>query len=85
VRFILECLKVVAEEGKDTIEVRRDVFDRYNDEIDEANMLMAWAVPEVSNWYKNPKSGRVSQNWPFRTVEYWERTRKPRREDFCVS
>jgi 4-hydroxyacetophenone monooxygenase len=84
VRFILECLRLVAEEGAETIEVRRDVFERYNDEIDEANALMAWAVPEVSNWYKNPTSGRVSQNWPFRTVEYWERTRAPRRDDFNV-
>jgi 4-hydroxyacetophenone monooxygenase len=35
---------------------------------------MAWGQPGVSSWYKN-RHGRVSQNWPFPLVDYWQRTR----------
>jgi 4-hydroxyacetophenone monooxygenase len=30
----------------------------------------------VDNWYKSP-TGRVSQNWPLTTIEYWDLTRAP--------
>jgi 4-hydroxyacetophenone monooxygenase len=35
----------------------------------------------IANWYKND-SGRVTQNWPFPLVEYWEATRAPNPDDF---
>ena len=38
-------------------------------------------VPQVTSWYKNAK-GRVTQNWPFPLVDYWDRTRAPNPSDF---
>jgi 4-hydroxyacetophenone monooxygenase len=35
----------------------------------------------VNAWYKNAL-GRVSQNWPFTLMEYWERTRVPDLHDY---
>jgi 4-hydroxyacetophenone monooxygenase len=35
----------------------------------------------VTNWYKNAK-GRVTQNWPFPLVDYWDATRAPNPDDF---
>jgi len=35
----------------------------------------------VASWYKSA-SGRVSQNWPFGLVDYWEATRAPNPADF---
>jgi 4-hydroxyacetophenone monooxygenase len=37
---------------------------------------MAWGAEGVDNWYKSP-TGRVSQNWPLATIEYWDLTRAP--------
>jgi 4-hydroxyacetophenone monooxygenase len=42
---------------------------------------MAWGAPNVNSWYKNAK-GRVTQNWPFSLLEFWQRTRSPDPEDF---
>jgi 4-hydroxyacetophenone monooxygenase len=42
---------------------------------------MAWGQPGVTSWYKNA-AGRVSQNWPFALVDYWQATRKPDPADF---
>ncbi len=76
VRYVVGCLKLLADRGASTIEVKPEVFEAHNRRVDEANALMAWGVEGVSSWYKNAK-GRVAQNWPFPLVEYWERTRAP--------
>ncbi len=41
---------------------------------------MAWGVSSVNSWYKN-RAGRVTQNWPFSLLEFWEQTApaRPRR------
>ncbi|WP_380871633.1 monooxygenase [Sphingomonas sp. DBB INV C78] len=81
VGYMLQCLKTMIEHGERAIEVRQDVFDSYNARVDAANAQMAWGTEGVSNWYKNAL-GRVSQNWPFPTVDYWQATRRADPSDF---
>ena len=83
VRYIVGALKLMAETGARTMEVKRDVHDAFNSRVDEANLLMAWGSPHVNSWYKNAL-GRVSQNWPFPLVDYWNATVKPNPEDFIL-
>jgi 4-hydroxyacetophenone monooxygenase len=83
VRYILGCLKLMAETGAATLEVRADVHDAFNQKVDAANALMAWGSPHVTSWYKNDK-GRVSQNWPFPLVDYWKATLAPNPADFII-
>ena len=44
---------------------------------------MAWGASTVNAWYKNAK-GRVTQNWPFSLLEYWQRTREPNPDDYVL-
>lgn len=81
VRYILEGLKMLAESGHATMEVKPQVHDEYNEKVDAANRMMAWGAPQVSSWYKNA-TGRVSQNWPFPLVDYWKATLRPNPNDF---
>ncbi len=83
VRYIVGCLKLLAETGADSLEVRREVHDAFNVRVDEANGMMAWGAPQVSSWYKNA-TGRVSQNWPFPLVDYWTATVAPNPNDFVL-
>jgi len=83
VRYIIGCLKLLAETGAETLEVRGDVHDAFNAKVDAANALMAWGAPQVNSWYKNAK-GRVSQNWPFPLVDYWTATLAPNPADFVL-
>jgi 4-hydroxyacetophenone monooxygenase len=83
VRYIVGCLKLLAETGASTIEVKREVHDAFNVEVDAANLQMAWGQPQVTSWYKNAK-GRVSQNWPFPLVDYWTATVAPNPQDFIL-
>jgi 4-hydroxyacetophenone monooxygenase len=83
VRYILGALKLMLETGSSTMEVKREVHDAFNVKVDAANALMAWGAPQVTSWYKNA-TGRVSQNWPFPLVDYWNATVAPNPDDFVL-
>ena len=81
VRYIVGCLRLLAEGGARAIEVKQAVHDAFNARVDEANKGWAWGSPHVSSWYKN-QFGRVSQNWPFGLIDYWRATLAPNPDDF---
>jgi 4-hydroxyacetophenone monooxygenase len=72
--FALSLLRMVNDSGADAIEVTRKAYEQYNDWVDVGNRGMAWGIEGVTSWYKS-KSGRVSQNWPFALIDYWNLTR----------
>lgn len=84
VRYIVEAMKLLAETGHSAMEPKPAVFEDFNARVDLANAGMAWGVPQVSSWYKNA-TGRVSQNWPFRLIDYWSATMKPEPAEFLMS
>ena len=81
IRYILGLIELVLSRGATFFETRKEVHDAFNAKVDAANKQMAWGVPQVSSWYKNAL-GRVSQNWPFPLVDYWQITRSPNPTDF---
>jgi 4-hydroxyacetophenone monooxygenase len=81
VRYILGLLGMLLADGHRAIDVRRDVHDRFNVEVDAENRRMAWGASDVNTWYKNA-SGRITQNWPFTLLEYWRRTLEPDPADY---
>lgn len=84
VRYILGCLKLLAESGASAMEPKRSVHDAFNIEVDKGNQKMAWGAPQVTSWYKN-EAGRVTQNWPFALVDYWRATLEPNPDDFVLT
>ena len=84
VRYIVNALKLLAETGAKTMEVREDVHNEFNRRVDEENKKMAWGIPDAKSWYKN-QFGRVSQNWPWRLVDYWNATIAPNPQDFTLA
>lgn len=83
VRYIVGCLRLLAETGAAAMEPRREVHDAFNAKVDAGNKLMAWGAQNVTSWYKN-ETGRVSQNWPFSLMDYWRATLAPNPEDFIL-
>jgi 4-hydroxyacetophenone monooxygenase len=81
IRYILGCIETLLRGGHAAMEPKPAVHDAFNLEVDAANRQMAWGVPQTSNWYKN-ETGRVSQNWPFALVDYWNATHAPNPADF---
>jgi 4-hydroxyacetophenone monooxygenase len=84
VRYILGALRMLRDRGAATMEPKTDVHDAYNERVDAENAQMAWGLPGVTNWYKS-ETGRVSQNWPFPLVDYWNLTQAPEAGDFIFA
>jgi len=76
VEFVVSCLKYLFEHGLRALEPTEAALAEFYHRVDAASARMAFGVPGVSSWYKSP-SGRVTQNWPLSTVEFWEMTRAP--------
>jgi 4-hydroxyacetophenone monooxygenase len=81
VRYIVEALGAMLRGGHRTMLCRAEVHERYSEEMEAGNALMAWGVADVPTWYRNAK-GRVTQNWPFDLHSYWERTFTPDLADY---
>ncbi len=84
IRYILGCLALLMKRHDAAMDCRRDVHDTYNERIDAGNRSMAWGQSSVNTWYKND-SGRITQNWPFTLLEFWQQTRDPDAADYTFS
>lgn len=73
IRYIMQALRTMVEMNLAALEVKQDVHDQYNAEVDERCRNMVWSHPRVNSWYKNAE-GRVTVNSPWRQLEYWQLT-----------
>ena len=68
-----------------TVDVRQDVHDAYNVQVDSIHSRMIWTYPGVENYCQNSK-GRIVVNNPFRIVDVWQMTETARLSDYtCTS
>jgi 4-hydroxyacetophenone monooxygenase len=83
VRYAVECLTRMVEEGIGALEPDPEVTAEYNARVDAAHQRMVFAHPGMNNWYKNSR-GRVVALSPWRLVDYWAMTREPDLDDFIA-
>jgi len=81
--YIVECVRMLLERDAKSLDCKQDVHDEYNAKIDADNRMMAWGASSVNAWYKNEK-GRVTQNWPYSLLEYWQMTNTPNPDDYVI-
>jgi 4-hydroxyacetophenone monooxygenase len=81
--YIVESVRMLLERGAHSMDCRPDVHDRYNEWIDEGNASMAWGASGVNTWYKNAE-GKITQNWPYSLLRYWQQTRTPDPDDYAL-
>ncbi|CAG9996236.1 unnamed protein product [Clonostachys byssicola] len=79
-RYTAEAIVHLIENKLNSIECRKDVFDRYNDKLDEANKGLIWELPG-HGYYVN-EFGRQSVNTPWNTADYHSMVLKPNMDDF---
>ena len=81
IEYILRCLASLGQRGARAMEVSAAAGQRYDERIDAQTRRMAYGVDGVSNWYKSA-TGRVTQNWPFSTVDFWRQMQLVKEDDF---
>jgi 4-hydroxyacetophenone monooxygenase len=60
--------------GTAAYDCKPQVYEEFAAYVDEGNRMRAWGASDVHTWYKS-ETGRVTQNWPYSLLEYWQRTR----------
>ncbi|GLR68258.1 monooxygenase [Acidocella aquatica] len=75
IRYIMQAMREMIETSSAAVEVRSEPFWDYQKKVDDAHSKMVWSHPGVDNWYKNA-AGRVTQNSPWRLVDYRNLTEK---------
>jgi cation diffusion facilitator CzcD-associated flavoprotein CzcO len=83
VSYIVRQLQRMEAEGLAWIDVRRDVQDRYNEQLQhDLDQVEVWQAG-CSNYYRGP-SGRIVTQWPHTMSEYRARTRRDDRDAYDV-
>ena len=71
-RYLGQALDVLARGGAERFEVRQEVFDAFQEELDARMRSTVWASG-CGSWYVND-AGRVTATWPGPPAEYLART-----------
>ena len=66
--YILDMLKKVQAQQIETVEIRAEVLEQYNDEIQEALKNTVWNTGGCSSYFID-RNGRNSTLWPWTTFE----------------
>lgn len=81
--YIGKLLAIMGERGCDTVEVRRDVHDLYNAEIQAAMAGTVW-LANCNNYYRHP-GGKVVTQFPYSGKAFAERLRDLRVDDYDMA
>jgi cation diffusion facilitator CzcD-associated flavoprotein CzcO len=80
VDYILDALRKMRARGVQRIDVRRDVLEAYNSELQQGLRKSVWSTIGAS-WYKLA-DGTITNNWPHSTIRYKRLLRQARLEDY---
>ena len=80
-RYIARLLTDMLNTRVPAIEVRKDVYDEYNELLDRTSQLTVWTHPGTTTYFRNSR-GRLVFVSPFRNVEYWTRAGQSSIEDY---
>ena len=84
VQHVLSCLRILARDKADTIEVSESAQRHYNDALQRRLRRAVWSEGGCDSWYLDA-DGINRTLWPGFTFEYWARTRRARRADYAVT
>ena len=83
IQHVLSCLRLIARDKADAIEVSEDAQRRYNDALQRRLRRAVWSQGGCRSWYLDA-DGVNRTLWPGFTFEYWARTRRARPGDYAT-
>ena len=84
IQHVLSCLRILARDRADTIEVSESALRRYNTALQQRLRRAVWSEGGCDSWYLDSE-GVNRALWPGFSFEYWARTRRARRADYAVT
>jgi hypothetical protein len=84
VQHVMSCLRILARDKADTIEVSESALRHYNTALHRRLRRAVWSEGGCDSWYLDA-DGINRTLWPGFTFEYWARTRRARRAAYAVT
>ena len=81
IRYILKCIELQVSANADTIEIKSEVNEAYNQSVQHEFSKTVWVHKGAGSWYKNSQ-GHITTNTPWRLADYWQWTLAPEAEQF---
>jgi cation diffusion facilitator CzcD-associated flavoprotein CzcO len=82
-RYVMQCIRAARQQSAKSIELRPQVQQRFNRELQARIARTVWASG-CKSWYFD-RHGKNVTLWPGFTVEYWWRTRRARTQDYIFA
>ena len=83
VRYIMDMIQKMLDQNIGSVEIRQEVHDGYNQDVDQAHEQMVWTHPGMTSYYRNDR-GRIVVNSPWRNVDFYEMTREANLSDYLI-
>lgn len=83
-RYVTSCITQMIESQISSVDVRPEVHDAYNKEVDDEHDQLVWSHPGMDSWYKNSQ-GRIFSPMPWRFVDYWAMTHDADLKDYVLT
>jgi 4-hydroxyacetophenone monooxygenase len=80
-RYVSSLILEMVNRDADTVNIRRDPFDEFNEALDERFQTVVWGVVPSGGYYINPQ-GRPGVHMPYRAEEYYTMLAKPEFQDY---
>jgi cation diffusion facilitator CzcD-associated flavoprotein CzcO len=74
-KYVVDCLRTLRDHGAETVEVRREVEDAYNDWLQDHMRGTVWTAGHCQSWYLD-EHGRNTTLWPSYSWSFRRRTRR---------
>lgn len=85
VRYVIQCLRLLAERGLATMEPRRDRDDAWYARCQDELKTTVWASPHIAHSFYKNAAGEVHGLSPWRLVDFWAWTRTLDPDDYILA
>jgi hypothetical protein len=72
IAYVMDAIQWLMQDDLKLIDLKPEVMEAFNEQLQRDLAGTSWAAAPES-WYKD--AGRITNNWPYSTLEYWRRTR----------
>jgi cyclohexanone monooxygenase len=82
IHYVLDCLRTMRRQGAAAVEVRPEVYQRFNEGLQKQLVNTIWASG-CKSWYVND-NGRNTTLWPGFTFRFRSKTRRFKASDYVL-
>lgn len=83
-RYVGNCLRLMIEDGRESIEIRDAVFEDYMVQTGRKLLEFVWSTDYGTTYYRNAR-GRVTTNSPWSLFDLWNWTKTAERAHFVAA